>query len=65
MYEIKKVVDQGVVRNGEKLPSRKQLEVDDPSKVGFWPSDNATASGQDEIAPNFSNPFGGKSRGTK
>jgi hypothetical protein len=56
---------QGITKDGKKLPTRKELNMDEPSKVGFWKKEDATASGHDELAENFSNPHGGKSRGTK
>jgi hypothetical protein len=60
-------VDQGITKDGEKLPSRDTLKVDPPSKQGFWPADDATSSGQDagDIAENFTAPHGGRSRGQK
>lgn len=64
MYDDKK--KQGIIKNGEKLPTRKELDVDPPSKTGFWMEDQAMASGQQDIPgdnPNFSNPHGGKSKG--
>ena len=64
MYDDKN--KQGMTKSGEKLPTRKVLDVDEPSKVGFWPKENEVASGQKDIPgdnPNFSNPHGGKSRG--
>ncbi len=62
-YETPKNVDQGVTKNGEKLTSRKQLEVDPPSPVAFWDEANVPASGDASTLPNFSQPHGGKSKG--
>jgi hypothetical protein len=65
-YETKETVDQCKYTSGKGgLPTPKELEVDPASTVAFWSADNATASGHDELAPNFNEPFYGKSRGQK